>query len=432
MTIVDLIIKKKNNQKITEDEFDFFIKGVLDKSIKDYQISALLMTICFNGLDDNETYYLTKAMTINGEMLDYKGIEGPIVDKHSTGGVGDKVTLILVPILATCNIKVAKMSGRGLGYTGGTVDKIESIGVKPVLPPKTYLEILKKTNMFIIAQSEKIAPSDKILYSIRDTSGTINNNSLIAASIMSKKIATNTDRIYLDVKVGDGSFFSSLKEAKDFAKLCIFIGKKFNKKVVIHLTNMDKPLGRCLGNLIEVKESVNFLNGNFESQTLKDIIYEFATDIIVDNNICKTKEEAVKLIDDKIASKEAFNKFKEWAKQQNSTYDLDNINTNYKPKYSYELKAKEDGYVDFKSNKEFGLTLIEIKAGRKNKEESLDFLSGIYLNKVFNEFVKKDETLLTIYCSSPIKDDVIKRLENNIIYNKKQQKEDKNIIGVIE
>lgn len=431
MTIVDLILKKKNNEKISEEEFDFFVKGILDKSIKDYQISALLMAICFNGLDDNETYYLTKAMTLNGEILNYGDFKGTLIDKHSTGGIGDKVTLILAPLLASCGVAVAKMSGRGLGYTGGTIDKLESVGVKTEFPSKKFLEILKKTNMFVISQSDKIAPSDKVIYSIRDTSGTINNNSLIAASIMSKKLAVNTDKIYLDVKVGDGSFFDSLKQAKEFSKICINIGKRFNKNVTIHLTNMEKPLGRCLGNLIEVKEAINFLNGTFESNELKELIYDFVVDILIDTNICSTKEAAIQMIDQKINSKEAINKFKSWAKMQESKFDFDKINENYKPKYSHEIKAKENGYIDFISNKDFGFALIEIKAGRKNKNETLDFVSGIYLNKVFNEYANKGETILTIYSSSPINENIINKLDNNIIYNNKRKKETKNIIGVM-
>lgn len=432
MTVVDLIIKKRDKKNITEKEFDLFIKGILDKSIKDYQISAFLMAIYLNGLNDDETYYLTKAMTFNGEIMKYDGIQGPIIDKHSTGGIGDKVTLILAPLIATFNLKVAKMSGRGLGYTGGTVDKIESIGAKTIFTMKEYLDILKKNNIFIISQSEKIAPSDKIIYSIRDTSGTINNLSLMASSIMSKKLATNADRIYLDVKVGDGSFFNSINQAKEFSKMCIDIGKRFDKKVVIHLTNMNKPLGRCLGNLIEVKESINFLLGNFESNELKKIIYEFASDILIDNKLANTKSQAYEMIDEKIKTKEAFNKFKNWAKSQKSAFELDNINTLYKPKYTHVINAKCSGYIDFKSNKEFGLVLIDLKAGRKNKDEKLDFLSGIYLNKTFNEFVELNSPIITIYSSSPITSDIISRLSENIIYNKKRQKEEKSIIGVIE
>lgn len=431
MTIVDLILKKKNNQKISEKEFDFIIKGILDKSIKDYQISAFLMAICFNGLDLDETYFLTKAMTFNGEVLNYGDFKGTLIDKHSTGGIGDKVTLILAPLLASCGVCVAKMSGRGLGYTGGTIDKLESVGIKTEYPSKKFLEILKKTNMFVISQSDKIAPSDKIIYSIRDTSGTVNNNSLIAASIMSKKLAVNTNKIYLDVKVGDGSFFNSLKEAKEFSKICIDIGKRFNKHVTVHLTNMEKPLGKCLGNLIEVKEAVNFLNGIFESKELKDLIYSFVIDVLIDANICNSKESAIRMIDEKISSKESFNKFKLWAKNQESKFDFDKINECYKPKYSFEIKAKEKGYIDFISNKDFGYALIEIKAGRKNKTEKLDFMSGIYLNKHFNEYVNKGDVVLTIYSSSPINENVINKLNDNIIYSAKRKKESKNIIGVI-
>ncbi|EGZ31092.1 thymidine phosphorylase [Malacoplasma iowae] len=431
MNIVDLILKKKTRQKINEKEFDFFIKGVLDNSIKDYQISAFMMAICFNGLDDDESFYLTKAMTLNGETINFDEIKDTIVDKHSTGGIGDKVSLILVPLLASMNINVAKMSGKGLGFTGGTIDKLHSIGIKTELKDKEYIDLLKKEHMFFISQSEKIAPADKILYSIRDTSGTIDNISLIAASIMSKKIATNADLIYLDVKVGDGAFFKTIKEARKFSKLCISIGKKFNKKVIAHLTNMEKPLGRAIGNLIEIKESLDFLSRKNEPSNLKDLIYSFASDILIDLSKAKDKQEAYKLIDKTINDKSAFNKFSNWSKLQGCKLDLNKIDEIYNPKYKIEILSEQNGYLEFISNELFGYSLIDIKAGRINKEDKLDYLSGIYLNKICGDKVSVNDVILTVYSSTPISDKVIESLKNNILYTNKPKKASKEILEVI-
>lgn len=431
MNVIDLIEKKKTGKKITEAEFDFFIKGILDNSIKDYQISAFLMSIYFAKLDFNETFFLTKAIVENGLIINFDSIKEKIIDKHSTGGIGDKVSLILVPLLASLGIKVAKMSGRGLGYTGGTIDKLESVGVQTNISDDKCIQLLNEFNMFIIAQNKDIAPADKILYAIRDTSGSVNNISLIASSIMSKKLATNTDKIYLDVKVGDGAFFSNTKEAKEFSELCIKIGKKYKKSVVVHLTNMSRPLGKCLGNMIEIKESLDFLKGNFDSRQLKDLIFDFSKDILIDMKKAKSKEDAFEKIEHAINSLKAYNLFLDWAKAQNSTFDLKNIDNEYKPKNCVEIFAKQDGYIDFQSNKIFGYCLIDIKAGRMNKDEKLDFLSGIYLNKTFNDKVKKNDLIMTVYSSSIINKDTIDKLQNNILYMNNKGKEEKIILGVV-
>ncbi|MEF9984829.1 MAG: thymidine phosphorylase [Malacoplasma sp.] len=431
MNIVNLIEKKKTNKKITEAEFDFFIKGILDKSIKDYQTSAFLMSIFFSKLDFNETYFLTKAIVENGLIINFASVNEKIIDKHSTGGIGDKVSLILVPILASLGIKVAKMSGRGLGYTGGTIDKLESVGVETEISETKCLKLLNEFNMFIIAQNKDIAPADKILYAIRDTSGSINNISLIASSIMSKKLATNTDKIYLDVKVGDGAFFPNLKEAKEFSELCIKIGKKFKKSVVVHLTNMSKPLGKCLGNMIEIKESISFLKGDFYSSQLKKLIFDFSIDILIDMKKAKDEKDACKKIENTISSLKAYNLFCKWAKAQNSNFDFDNIDNEYNPKNSIKIYATKNGYIDFYSNKVFGYSLIDIKAGRMNKDEKLDFLSGIYLNKSYNDKVKKDDLIMTVFSNSEIPKDTISKLEKNIIYSEKKGKEEKIILGLI-
>lgn len=431
MNILNLIEKKKNNQRINEAEFDWFIKNLLNKNIKDYQTSAFLMSIWFSKLDFDETYYLTKAIVNNGKIFKYPSHMNKIIDKHSTGGVGDKVSLILLPILASLGVDIAKISGRGLGYTGGTIDKLDSINVNTDINEVQAIDFLEKDNMFIMQQTDEIVPADKILYAIRDTSGTVDDISLIAASIMSKKIATNANYIYLDVKVGDGAFFADIDKAMVFGEMCIKLGKKFDKKVVVHYTDMDKPLGRCLGNLIEVKEAINFLNGNYECKYLKELIYEFAKDILLDLNLANSDNDAFMMIENTINSKNAFNKFKQWAKDQGSNLNFDeNMDIFYNPLYKKEICAKSCGYINFKSNKTFGITLIDLKAGRKTKEDKLDFKSGIYLNKYNGEYVNTNDIIITLYASEPISDSVIKKIEENIEILKDTPKIKNTILGM--
>ncbi len=431
MTILDLIEKKKNNKKISEDEFDFFIRGLIKGEIKDYQTTAFLMSIYFNKLDFDETFFLTKAIINSGKVFKWPDSIKNLIDKHSTGGVGDKVSLIILPILSCFGVNIAKMSGRGLGYTGGTIDKLDSINMNTNLTSNEAIDILLKNHFFIMQQTKDIVPADKILYELRDTSGTINNVSLIASSIMSKKIALNTKYIYLDVKVGDGAFFEDLNHAKEFGELCIMIGKKFNKNVVVHYTDMNKPLGRCLGNLIEIKEAVDFLQGKFNCLYLKELIFEFTKDILLDLNICKTSEEAITKIESVINDKKAVKSFLNWNIYQDGNLKMiQDLNNFYNPKFKKEIKAKKEGYVNFLSNKKLGLILIDLKAGRKIKTDNLDFLSGLYLNKYSGEFVQKNETIITVYASNEISEEIINKIEKNIEIRNEKIKLNKTILGI--
>lgn len=431
MNILDLIEKKKRNKKISEDEFDYFIDALIKQEIKDYQVTAFMMAIYFNKLDFNETYYLTKAIINSGKTFKWPSNIKNLIDKHSTGGVGDKVSLILLPLLNSLNVNIAKVSGRGLGYTGGTIDKLDSINMNTNLSEQEVLDVLQKNHFFVSQQTNEIVPADKILYALRDTSGTVDNLSLIASSIMSKKIALNTNNIYLDVKVGDGAFFMNLKEAKEFGELCIKLGKKFKKNVVVHYTDMNKPLGRCLGNLIEVKEAVNFLNGKYECEYLKELIFEFAKDILVDLKIAKNNKDAIAMIEDAIENKKAIDAFVKWNQYQSGDLNsLDSLKDFYNPKHKYEITADSDGYLEFKSNKQLGLILVDLKAGRKAKTDSLDFDAGLYLNKYSAEKVKKGEVIVTVYSSNSIDENIIIKLKNNIKINKVNVKLNKTILGI--
>ena len=272
MDILSIIQKKRDKLNLNENEINFFINAYTKtKEITDYQAAALLMAIYINGLNDAETYYLTKAMLNSGKTIDFEGIDDIIIDKHSTGGVGDKVSLILLPICVACGIKVAKISGKGLGHTGGTIDKLESIGVDTNLQGNEYLEILKKTGMFIMGQTKDLVPADKLLYDLRNATNTVNSLPLIAASIVSKKIALKTDYIFLDVKVGDGAFCSNYKQAMQLSKIMMNLFKKFKRNALIHITNMDQPLGKAIGGGMKVAKVVSDLFGSKTQDFAKDI-----------------------------------------------------------------------------------------------------------------------------------------------------------------
>jgi len=310
MNILEIIAKKRDGQKLSEAEITFFINEYTKtQTVKDYQAAALLMAIYIHGLDDKETYYLTKAMLASGNTIDLSSIPGVKIDKHSTGGVGDKVSLILSPIMMSLGYKIAKLSGKGLGHTGGTIDKLESIGVQTSLTSSQYMKLLKKIGIFIVAQTEDIVPADKKLYALRNATSTVGSRPLIAASIVSKKLALKTDYVFLDVKVGDGGFCPTVADATALAEIMLKLFKAFNRKAIIHITDMTQPLGRAIGNAIEIKETIEFLNNENVSEELKEIIYCFASSILLTTKQAKAIKQAYKMIDDVLASKTALNNF---------------------------------------------------------------------------------------------------------------------------
>lgn len=309
MNILDIINKKKNNIDLTEEEINFFVtEYTISKKITDYQASSLLMAININGMSYDESYYLTKSFVNNSKTysFDKKNI---LIDKHSSGGIGDKVTIILTPILLALGYDIAKISGRGLGYTGGTIDKLESIGVNFNYNFTKANNLFKKVRAVLLEQSDDLVPSDKMIYALRDTTSNIDSFPLIASSILSKKFIINSDYIFLDLKVGSGALFKNYKQSKKFSKLLLNIATKFNRKLFIELTFMDQPLGRCIGNKIEIRESIEFLKGKFRDKKLEELIKNFLLDIIItiDNNILKS--EAIKKIDDILKTKKPYLEF---------------------------------------------------------------------------------------------------------------------------
>jgi pyrimidine-nucleoside phosphorylase len=310
MNIIDIINKKRKAQPLTQDEIQYFItEYTKNKSIPDYQAAALLMAIVINGMNSNETYYLTKAMLESGKVKNYSQIPGIKIDKHSTGGIGDKVSIILAPICACFGLKVAKMSGRGLGFTGGTIDKLESINFDFNLKPGEDVALLKKCGMFIMSQTADVAPADGVIYALRNASGTVESIPLIASSVVSKKLALNSDFIFLDVKVGNGAFMKNITEATALATTMIDIFTKFKKKSIVHITNMDQPLGRAIGNGLEIKAAIDFLNGKSECAEVTELLYKFVSDILLATKIFKTEKQAIDAIDKCIKNKTGYKKF---------------------------------------------------------------------------------------------------------------------------
>ncbi|QKX40619.1 thymidine phosphorylase [Metamycoplasma hominis] len=418
MRIIDIINKKVENQTLTKEEIDFFIKEYVAENVPDYQAAALLMAIRLNGLSDAETAQLTDAMMHSGEVLDWSYLNKVIVDKHSTGGVGDKVSIALCPILAALGLTVAKMSGRGLGHTGGTLDKLESIdGYNFSVTDQQFRDLVEKHGIAIVGQNQKLVPADKKIYALRDVTGTVQSIPLIASSIMSKKLATGSNCILLDVKCGNGAFMKDINEAKKLGKLMIEIGKKLNRKIAVEITNMQQPLGKTIGNKIEVLEAIDTLNGH-GPKDFTEIIYSSGSTLLVLAQKAKDEVEAKKMIDEVINNKKAYNKFLEWISAQGGNIKVFEKDSKwFNPQYKQEIIASQSGYLKIKSAIDFGLVAMKLGAGRSKKEDSIDYEAGIYLNKSSNEYVNKGDVLFTLYSSKPINPELQKELLSAIEFS---------------
>ena len=414
MNIVDIINKKRNKKELTYEELEFVINGFLNGTIKDYQISALLMAITINDMSDYEIMFLTNHMINSGSRLDLSYL-GNVVDKHSTGGVGDKTTLIISPIVASCGVKVAKMSGRGLGHTGGTIDKLESIpGFNVNLKKETFINQVNNIGLAITSQTEDIALADKKLYALRDVTGTVESIPLIATSIMSKKIASGAKKLVIDLKVGKGALIKDLTSARRLAKIMIDLGKINNIEVVCLLTNMNIPLGRNIGNSLEVAEAMEILQNKKESP-LKDLCIELATHMVsIGLNI--SEEESKKIVIENIENGKAYNKFLEFIKAQGG-----NIKKLPTTKYVYIIRSNSPGYlVDIDALKLAELSL-SLGAGRITKEDKINYAAGIVLNKNINDYVSRGEIIMSLYTDKNIDkiDSTIFKLSNYPIRQEK-------------
>ena len=395
MNIIDIINKKRLGKILKENELKYVVDGYLNGEIADYQMSSLLMAIVIKGMTNHEIVTLTKIMLNSGERLDLSTL-GTVVDKHSTGGVGDKTTMIIAPLVASCGVNVAKMSGKGLGHTGGTIDKLESIpGFQVNISTEDFMNQVNEIGMAIVSQTNNLVPADKKIYALRDVTGTVESIPLIASSIMSKKIASGANKLVIDVKVGGGALIKNLTEARKLAKLMIEIGKANNIEVICLLTNMDIPLGSNIGNALEVKEAIDVLK-NKSHGNLKDICIELAS-YMVSLGLGISYKEAKNMVIDNLYDGKAYEKFLEFVKYQNG--DIDNLPIS---KNTYEVKSKSDGYLTSIDALSLGKLSMHLGAGRMNLEDALDYGAGIIVEKNVGDHIKKGDTLMKLYTNKDL------------------------------
>ncbi len=394
----DIIANKRDKKALSKEEISFWIKGLVNGEIPDYQTTALLMAIVLNGMDLEETSILTYEMMKSGDILDLSSIKGIKVDKHSSGGVGDKVSLVLAPMVAACGAKVAKMSGRGLGHTGGTLDKLESIpGTSVTLTDKEFSTQVNKIGLAIMGQSANLVPADKKIYALRDTTATTASPALIASSIMSKKLATGSDGICLEITFGSGAIFATPEDAKLNAKTMIGLGKKLNRDVRAVLTSMDEPLGYAVGNNLEIKEAIDCLKGKGPKDVM-EICYTIGSIMLVQAKVAKNYKEAKKLLKENLDNGNAFKKFKALVKAQGGDVSyIDNPSKFSVAKNVVPLYAGRDGYITSINTMEVGYTSGDLGAGRARKEDPVDFDAGIIFAKKIGDHVVKGDKILDIY-----------------------------------
>ncbi len=397
MRIYDIISKKRDGYELSDEEIAFFVKNYVSGEIKDYQASALMMAIYLNGMSDRETVTLTLEMAKSGDMLDLSAIEGIKVDKHSTGGVGDKTTLIVAPIVAALGCKVAKMSGRGLGHTGGTVDKLESIdGFNVALEPDEFLDTVNKTGICVVGQTGNLAPADKKIYALRDATATVGSIPLIASSIMSKKLAAGSDCIVLDVKYGSGAFMKTPEDALLLSEKMVAIGKGAGKKVRAVISDMDTPLGKNIGNILEVKEAVEILKSGADSD-LTQVCIALAANIIV-LAFGTPYDEAEKKVLAVLRNGEAYNKFLEMVISQGGDASLiENTEKFRKARYRKEILSPADGYISSTDAEKIGSASVVLGAGRATKDDAIDYTAGIILHKKTGDKVQKGDLIAELF-----------------------------------
>lgn len=414
MTMIDILEKKKQGMELTPEEIEFWIHGYSIGEIPDYQSAAMLMAIRLNGMTKAETFSLTESMMHSGEMIDLSSIKGVKADKHSTGGVGDKTSMVLCPMVAALGLKIAKMSGRGLGFTGGTLDKLESIpGVTVSLTPDQFIKQVNSIGISIIGQSEKIDIADKKLYALRDVTATVDSIPLIASSIMSKKLAAGCDCILLDVKYGNGAFMKTKEDAEELAKLMVEIGCHFGRNVEAEITNMNQPLGLAIGNILEVKEAINTLNGRGPSDFVELCLSSGST-MLVQAGIYKNKEEARVALQGTIDSGKAFEVFMNLIKEQGG--DVSYLKDPKKfptALYVYPVKSIKSGYVTYINTMQLGLDSMRLGAGRETKDDIIDMTAGILLNKKLGDKVSKGDVLMILFTERANMQEMVSSVMNN-------------------
>lgn len=411
MRFVDLIEKKKHGKTHTKEEIDFIINSLMDGSAHDYQLTAWLMAVYFKGLTEEETAYLTQAMINSGEVIDFGDLTDQIVDKHSTGGVGDKVTITLIPLLAAAGVPVAKLSGKGLGHTGGTIDKLESIpNFNTQLTIEDLMKQVKKINVAIASQTQNLTPADGKIYALRDVTSTIDSMPLIASSVVSKKIASGAKNIILDVKYGSGAFMKTPEDAVELSKLMVNIGKILNKSITAVITSMEEPLGRAVGNSLEIIESIEFLKGNITTGDVAELTYSFASIALLQLGLFETQLEARAHLKELVESGKAINKLKELIAEQGGNPDIvDNYDLFELPAYKVECESKKNGFVQRIDAYKIAYACKLLGAGRERKTDPIDYSVGVFLNKKSGEEVREGEILYTIYSNNEEKTKVAQK-----------------------
>ncbi|MCR5301707.1 MAG: pyrimidine-nucleoside phosphorylase [Lachnospiraceae bacterium] len=434
MLMVDIIRKKRDGGVLSREETEFFINGYVKGEIPDYQVSALMMAIYFRGMNDEETHDLTRAMLNSGEKLDLSAVKGFKVDKHSTGGVGDKTSLVLTPMVASCGVPVAKMSGRGLGHTGGTIDKLESFkGFSTSITNEQFIHNVNTIGIALMGQTKDLAPADKLLYALRDVTATVDNMSLIASSIMSKKLAASADGIVLDVKSGSGAFMKNDNDAFELANKMVAIGKNAGVKVMAVVSDMDQPLGRAVGNAIEVREAIDTLNGK-GPEDLYELCLTLGSYMLKFAGAASTVDEARSSLEDAISSGGALDKLGDLIEGQGGNRDdvchPENLPVASKQR---DLCAKEDGFVSAIKSEDVGIASLLLGGGRRSKEDVIDLSVGIYLNRKVGEQVKKGDVIATLYGNDDKKiDEAYKRLAGAYEFAANSVPAKKLIKGIVE
>lgn len=415
MRMVDLIEKKRNGNELTTEEINFIIQGFTKDEIPDYQMSAFAMAIFFQDMNDRERADLTMAIVNSGDTIDLSAIEGVKVDKHSTGGVGDTTTLVLAPLVAALDIPVAKMSGRGLGHTGGTIDKLEALeGFHVEISKEEFVNLVNKDKIAVIGQSGDLTPADKKLYALRDVTATVDSIPLIASSIMSKKIAAGSDAIVLDVKTGAGAFMKTVDDAKELAHAMVSIGNNVGRKTMAVISDMSQPLGFAIGNALEVKEAIDTLQGK-GPKDLEELCLALGRQMVFLANKASSLEEAEDMLKEVIRNGKALQKFKEFVANQGGNASLvDHPENLPQAKYLIDVPAREDGVVAEIVADEIGTAAMLLGAGRATKESQIDLAVGLMLNKKIGDRVKEGESLVTIHANRENVDEVIKKIYDNI------------------
>lgn len=420
MRMIDIIEKKRDGKSLTKEEIEFFVNGYTHGKVPDYQASSLAMAIFFQDMNDEERAALTMSMVNSGEKINLSDINGIKVDKHSTGGVGDTTTLVLAPLVAAVGVPVAKMSGRGLGHTGGTIDKLESVkGFNVEISEKDFIKLVNDNQIAVIGQSGNLTPADKKLYALRDVTGTVNSIPLIASSIMSKKIAAGADAIVLDVKTGSGAFMKTLDDAEALAHAMVRIGNNVGRNTMAIISDMSQPLGNAIGNALELKEAIATLKGN-GPKDLTELVLTLGSQMVVLAEQAASLDEARQMLIDAIKTGKALNKFKTFLSNQGGDDSIvDSPEKLPSAKYQVEFKAKKDGYITEIIANEIGIASMMLGAGRQTKEDVIDLGVGIVLNKKVGEHVEKGENILTIHTNTKEIDDILYKLDNSITIESK-------------